>query len=136
MYNRQELLLRNARNIHVKDGLQKAYASKVPGGKLEVFCVSNTTYEKYAKKGNGDMVSASGIPELRRFCHSVTADAQLLEAKHFLKSKLASLLNSLELWAGTPLPPPSDDDEADDDSGPDESIIEALEDVKADVIYS
>ena len=34
---------------------------KVPGGKLEVFCVSNTTYEKYSSKGNAVMVHASGI---------------------------------------------------------------------------
>ena len=88
----------DARNRHVKDGLQKAYASKVPGGRLEVFCVSNTTYEKFSKKGNAAMVRASGVPELRRFCHSITADAQLLEAKNFLQSTLSSLLTSIELW--------------------------------------
>jgi hypothetical protein len=89
----------DARNQHVKEGLQQAYASKVPGGKLEVFCVSNTTYEKYSTKGNAAMVHASGVPELRRFCHHLTANAQLLEAKHFLRSTLSSLLNSVELWA-------------------------------------
>jgi hypothetical protein len=89
----------DARNHHVKDGLQRAYASKVPGGRLEVFCVSNTTYEKFSKKGNAAMVRASGVPELRRFCHTITADAQLLEAKNFLQSTLSSLLCSVELWA-------------------------------------
>ncbi len=96
---RQEFLLIEARNRHVKEGLQNAYASKVPGGKLEVFCVSNTKYEKFSRKGNTEFVIASGIPELRRFCHSITAEAQLLEAKHFLQSTLSSLLNSIELWA-------------------------------------
>jgi hypothetical protein len=85
----------------VKKGLQDAYASKVPGGQLEVFCVSNTTYEKYSKKGNSEMVTASGIPELRRFCHTITAGARLLEGKHFLTSTLSSLLNSVGLWANT-----------------------------------
>lgn len=132
--HRQELLLQSARNEHVKVGLQKAYASKVPEGKLEVFCVSNILYETFTKKGNSDMVAGSGIPELRRFCHSIAADAQLLEAKHFLKSKLASLFSSLDLWACTSLPP-SSDDESDNISGQDESVIEALEDVEADVIH-
>jgi hypothetical protein len=93
------LLLTAARNRHVKDGLQKAYASKFPGKTLEVFCVSNTWYETFSEEGDTDMVRASGIPELRRFCHTITADAQLLEAKHFIRSKLACLLNSAEIWA-------------------------------------
>jgi hypothetical protein len=118
----------DARNSHVKEGLQKAYTSKVPGGKLEVFCVSNTTYEKYSKKGNADMVRASGIPELRRFCHTITAGAQLLEAKHFLQSSLSSLLNSIELWASSSPARPQVEE-----SGPDESIYEILEDVEAKV---
>jgi hypothetical protein len=100
-----------ARNQHVKEGLQKAYASKISGGRLEVFCVSNSTYEKNCKKGNAAMVQASGIPELRRFCHSITADAQLLEAKHFLRSTLSSLLNSVEIWTSSlsDVPQASDD---------------------------
>lgn len=99
---RQELLLINARNAHVKEGLQRAYSSKVPNGRLEVFCVSNTTYGKYVKKGNIEMVQASGIPELRRFCYTMTAHAQLLEARHFLSSMLSTLLNSAELFATKP----------------------------------
>jgi hypothetical protein len=73
---------------------------------MEVFCVSNTTYEKYSRKGNTEMVHASGIPELRRFCHTITAEAQLREAKHFLQSTLSSLLGSVELWSSEPPPTP------------------------------
>ncbi|RDW87518.1 hypothetical protein BP5796_03212 [Coleophoma crateriformis] len=102
---KQEILLIEARNAHVKKGLQDAYSSKVPGGRLKVFCVSNTLYEKYSQKGNMEMVQASEIPELRRYCHTITAGAQLVEAKHFLKSELASLLNSAELWASTAVRP-------------------------------
>lgn len=50
------------------------------------------------------MVHASGIPEIRRFCHTITAGAQLREAKHFLQSALPSLLSSVELWTGTSSP--------------------------------
>lgn len=96
---KQELLLIEARNARVKEGLQRAYSAKIPGGNLEVFCVSNTAYEKYSKKGNMEYVNASGIPKLRSFCYSVAANAQFLEAKHFLQSSLSSLVNSVESWA-------------------------------------
>jgi hypothetical protein len=95
---------------------------------LEVFCISNPIYEKFSQKGNADMVRASGIPELRRFCHTITAGAQLLEAKHFLKSILSSLLNSIELWASSSPARPEVED-----NGPDESVYEILEDVEAKV---
>ncbi len=95
---------------------------------MEVFCVSNTTYEKFSRKGNAEMVRASGIPELRRFCHTITAEAQLLEAKHFLKSTLSSLLSSVELWAsGSPPQPQVEDREQD------ESILNLLQEVTAEV---
>jgi len=60
------------------------------------------------------MVLASGIPELRRFCHTITAGAQLLEAKHFLQSTLSSLLSSVELWVSSP-PPHTEVDEGEND---------------------
>ncbi|RYP02574.1 hypothetical protein DL764_005748 [Monosporascus ibericus] len=100
---RQEWLLIEARNEHVKDGLRKAYAAKVPGEKLDVFCVSNTTYEKYSEKGDEELVRASGIPQLRQFCHSITAEAQFREALDRLQARLPNLINSLELWANTNL---------------------------------
>jgi hypothetical protein len=118
----------DARNQHVKDGLRSAYASKVPGGKLEVFCVSNTTYEKYSSKGNAAMVHASGVPELRRFCHNLTANAQLLEAKHFLRSTLSSLLNSIEIWARN-----AGDNRPIVDGKMHETIYETLQNARAEV---
>lgn len=90
-----------ARNNHVKEGLQRTYAADMEGRALDVFCVSNTMYQKYCPKGNAESVMASGIPDLRRFCHSMTADAQLGESKHFLRSKLSALINSLELWTNS-----------------------------------
>lgn len=71
-----------------------------------MFCVSNKAYDKHSRKGNASLVVASGIPELRRFCHSITAEAQLREARHFLQSTLFSFLNSLEMWAQSAVAPP------------------------------
>ena len=88
-----------ARNDFVKEGLRRNYTGKVPGGFLEVFCVSNLIYEKSSKMGAVDQVNASGIPELRRFCHTITAKPQYFEAKNFLLSSLSSLLTSIRLWA-------------------------------------
>lgn len=100
----QEILLIRARNDHVREGLQQTYASETTNGEtLDVFCVSNKWYEKYCPKGSTALVRASEIPELRRFCHTVAADAMLGEAMYFLQSKLSSLLNSLDLWATSSL---------------------------------
>ena len=68
-------------------------------GVLDVFCVSNSWYEKYCAKGNKELVQESGIPALRQFCHTTVADIHLSEAKQFLGPKLSSILNSLELFA-------------------------------------
>ena len=74
------------------------------------------------------MVLASGIPELRRFCHKITAGAQLLEAKHFLQSTLSSLLSSVEIWASSAPPCPQVEDH-----GQDKSIHDFLEEEKVEV---
>ena len=87
----------DARNDHVKQGLRRVYAAKVPNGKLDVFCVSNRMYEENSRKGKAEGVMASGIPDLRKFCHTITADAQYREARHFLQSSLFSLLTSLDI---------------------------------------
>ncbi|PQE31814.1 tat pathway signal sequence protein [Rutstroemia sp. NJR-2017a WRK4] len=87
-----------SRNNHVKQKLRAAYQQRIPGGYLDVFCISNTTYQKYSETGNADMIEQSGIPELRRFCRKITARAQLLQALHFMRSEVPSLLNSIKIW--------------------------------------
>ena len=89
----------DARNEHVKTGLRDAYRERAGGRELEVFCVSNRLYEKHAQKGNAEAVHASGIPAVRRFCHAVSADVQLYEAQHYLRSSLFSLVSSLHIWS-------------------------------------
>ena len=118
--HRQELLLVQARNDHVRESLRKMYSSEVGSKSLDIFCVSNKWYEKYCPKGNAEFVRASGIPDLRRFCHSITADSQMGEAKHFLTSRLNALLNSLGLWASSSLR------EQDETSSLDKSIFDDL----------
>jgi hypothetical protein len=88
--------------MHVKEGLQKAYSAEIPKGVLEVFCVSNTSYEKYAMKGDIEMVQASGIPEVRQFCYTIISHAHLLEANHFRNSRMSSFLNSTLLVVAKP----------------------------------
>ena len=95
---RQDFLLIKARNEDVTKKLQSAYAAKVKGGSLSVFCVSNRHYKKFSEKGNTEYVIASGIPALRHFCHSIAAKAQHREARHFLDTSLPSLLSSMQLW--------------------------------------
>ncbi|KAL9106686.1 MAG: hypothetical protein Q9227_008338 [Pyrenula ochraceoflavens] len=95
----------SARNAHVKDTLQNFYREKVPGGALEVFCVSNTVYGKYTRKGNLEMVNNSGVPDLRRFCYMATGDAQHAEARHYMQARVGGLLKSMQIWAAPETPP-------------------------------
>lgn len=123
----RDFLLIKARNQFVKAGLQRAYAEKVEGKTLEVFCVSNKAYEKHAKKGRIQFVEASGIPEVRRFCHTITAQAQLEESKNFLLSKLPSLLSSARLWMEKTL------QEANDSTTPEmirEELLKSIEETE------
>lgn len=99
---RLEFALIAARNAHVKEGLQRRYASDTDG-RLDVFCIGNEAYQKFSRKGNAEGVMASGIPHLRRFCYAITADARLLEARHLLQALLPGLLHSVELWADSHL---------------------------------
>jgi hypothetical protein len=98
------------------------------GRKLEVFCVSNKWYEKYCPKGNAEFVQASGIPELRRFCHTISADAQFREVKNFLKARMSACLNSLDIWASSLL-------NAQDKPTLNASILTKLDNIRNQVAY-
>lgn len=75
------------------------------------------------------MVVASGIPDVRRFCYTITAHAQQLQAINFLLSKLSSLLNSAELRAAKPTAPPAE-------VRLDKAIYRTLRDVETEVCNS
>ena len=94
----EKQLLMAARNEYVMTGLQRSYAAKVPGGKLDIHCIANSDYIKYSRRGDSQSVIASGIPGLRRCCHSISADAQFMESKNFLLATIPSLVASAQLW--------------------------------------
>ncbi|KAL8905916.1 MAG: hypothetical protein Q9171_006480 [Xanthocarpia ochracea] len=89
----------NARNTDVTRALQRRYTSAAVGLIIEVFCVGNRDYEGDAF-GVRDQraIQGSCIPDLRRFCHSVVAQAQYDATLHFLEVELSSLVQSLEAW--------------------------------------
>ncbi|KAH6682229.1 hypothetical protein F5X68DRAFT_192586 [Plectosphaerella plurivora] len=97
---RLKFALSGARSKHVSQALQKRYASDT-GGKLDVFCVGNHAYEKYCERNDAALVRASGIPSLRRYCFTVTANDRLVDARSWIQTSVPGLLNSAELWASS-----------------------------------
>ena len=87
-----------ARNDDVIAKLRKAYSKD--NQEIEIFCVANDEYQECSRKGIELGVNASGIPDLRRRCYLISADAAFLEAKNFLRSTLPGLLESVKLWIG------------------------------------
>ncbi|OQD86148.1 hypothetical protein PENANT_c008G00195 [Penicillium antarcticum] len=89
-----------ARNNHVKEGLQAAYAEQFKGNSLNVFCISNSLYKKRLEVQSGSspmLVNSSGIHELRRFFYSMAAEARFHDAKHFLRVSLPGILSAISL---------------------------------------
>ncbi|KAH7032663.1 uncharacterized protein B0I36DRAFT_361443 [Microdochium trichocladiopsis] len=97
---RQRVLLIQARNDHVTEGLQEACLSQIHTGHLPVFCVSNQFYQQHSEMGGKQaFIQLSQIPKLRQFCRATAADGQLAEVRNFLNSSLPQLLSSIDLWA-------------------------------------
>ncbi|PKX96934.1 uncharacterized protein P174DRAFT_438736 [Aspergillus novofumigatus IBT 16806] len=89
------LILR--RNRRVTESLSRAWSNQA-----RVFCVSNKLYADHRandpEQANG-YLELSGITELRRYCQSVPADAQLRATESFLQNQVPALLGSLTQWA-------------------------------------
>ncbi|KAL4972993.1 hypothetical protein BDW66DRAFT_143057 [Aspergillus desertorum] len=85
------------RNQRVTSSLKRTY-----GDRTRVFCVSNTLYSDHRAQ-EPDRANAyielSGIRDLRRYCQSVPADAQLQATEGFLQTQVPALLGSISLWA-------------------------------------
>lgn len=67
-----------------------------------VFCVSNKLYSDHredSRERAEAYIELSGIPELRRYCQSVPAEAQFRAAAAFLEHRVPTLLGSLNQWA-------------------------------------
>ena len=43
-------------------------------------------------------IKGSGIPELRRHCHTIVTRAQFKASNHFLEVEIPELIQSLEVW--------------------------------------
>lgn len=94
---RLKQFLISRRNQRVTSSLKRTY-----GDQIRVFCVSNTLYSDHRTQ-EPDRANAyiqlSGIRDLRRYCQSVPADAQLRATEGFLQTQVPALLGSVSLWA-------------------------------------
>jgi hypothetical protein len=99
-----EDFLVNRRNAEVEKTLMKTYSKKVLNNKLKVFCISNTVYAKAYEAWREEELTAksrfelSGIPNLRRHCLLISADAQFNAVSAFLNTQVPSLLGSIHQW--------------------------------------
>ncbi|KAL5362705.1 hypothetical protein BJX96DRAFT_106499 [Aspergillus floccosus] len=69
--------------------------------RARVFCVSNTLYSKHREDDRDqadEYIRLSGIPELRQYCQSVPAEAQLRSTESFIKNRAPAILGSLTQW--------------------------------------
>lgn len=89
------------RNNQAKEGLMKKCAKSDRADNLNIFCVGNKDYEGSGYWGPETRIIAaegSGIPDLRRFCHSVVAKAQFRATINFLDVEMHGLIQKLEVW--------------------------------------
>ncbi|KAI9807921.1 MAG: hypothetical protein M1825_005227 [Sarcosagium campestre] len=101
-------LFMETRNAHVRKQLLAMFTKIFSTDKeVHIFCVSNKLYKDNLRAGGKagapgnrarESITKSGIPALRRFCHTIPAQAQYRSANHFLQSKLPGYLRSLENW--------------------------------------
>ncbi|KAF4273055.1 hypothetical protein CNMCM8812_008067 [Aspergillus fumigatus] len=85
------------RNKRIAESLLQATENQA-----RVFCVSNTLYKDYRANDHeqaNEYLELSGIRELRRYCQSVPAEAQLRATESFLQNQVPALLGSLTQWA-------------------------------------
>lgn len=69
---------------------------------MTVFCVSNRLFSENRKEECEEQqayVELSGIPELRRFCHSLIVDVQMSHFSRFFTMMVPVTLSSVDLWA-------------------------------------
>ena len=89
------------RNEMVKGGLFDLYTDSIPGGSLEVFCVSNTMYWEYRGKSRErsmPFLELSGIIALRKHCVAMVSASQLRVARNYMENDVRALVSSVELW--------------------------------------
>ncbi|KAL3436714.1 hypothetical protein BDV09DRAFT_202801 [Aspergillus tetrazonus] len=93
---RLKTLLIETRNRLVAADMSRKYQPDV-----KIFCVSSKLYSDHRgdyKERNAEYIRLSGIPELRRYCQSIPAEAQLRATSAFLKNRVPAILGSLNQW--------------------------------------
>jgi hypothetical protein len=112
----------SARNEHVKEHLTRHYEPQRLVRTIDAYCVSNTLYRKAAghrarnqqnannrrrssnihindrNSAANQMDISSGIPQLRDFIQGIPLDSQISETRHFLDTRLVTLLEKADLW--------------------------------------
>ncbi|KNG83860.1 hypothetical protein ANOM_007635 [Aspergillus nomiae NRRL 13137] len=83
------------RNLRVTNQLHQNH------GEVRVFCISNEWYSQYRQDANrhaDTYIGLSGIPELRRYCQLVPADAQFRFTAAFIKHRVPAVVRSVRQW--------------------------------------
>jgi hypothetical protein len=83
---------------------------------LKIFCVSNKDYfeHRHDEQDRAELrLELSGILGLRRYCHSIPAEAQFTAAAAFIEHEAPALVGSLRQWsvAGSDQVPAKEADE-------------------------
>ncbi|OCK73886.1 hypothetical protein K432DRAFT_430339 [Lepidopterella palustris CBS 459.81] len=93
--------LMERRNREIATQLIDTYANEVQLGDLKVFCVSNKDYfeHRHDEQSRAETrLELSGITGLRRYCHSIAAEAQFAAATAFVEHHAPAFLGSLRQW--------------------------------------
>ncbi|PQK15746.1 hypothetical protein BB8028_0006g00680 [Beauveria bassiana] len=89
------------RNDDLVKGLRRKYRTDPSLADTNVFCVSNTLYQK-KRQAKMEIAQAyinlSGIIDLRRHCVSIVSANQHREASGFMKTDIPKLLAAIDLW--------------------------------------
>jgi len=100
--HRYKYIYVSARNRDISSRLASKYPQLAGNGRSNIFCVANDDYEGNklypGSSAHRFAISGSGVPELRRFCHSVAAKAQFRASDHFLAVDIPSLIQHLDVW--------------------------------------
>ena len=101
--DRYKYIYVSARNAEIKQTLLANYASDVGSANLNVFCVGNNDYDmegdlRMDPDARNIAIEGSGIPELRRHCHTIVSRAQFRASNHFIEVEIPDLVQSLEVW--------------------------------------
>lgn len=103
---RYKYLWISARNADIKAKVRREYQGNANNSTLNVFCVGNKDYDMegfqfWDLEAHELAIQGSGIPELRKHCHSIVAKAQFRVSNHFLEVEVPDLVQSLEVWTAS-----------------------------------